>query len=306
MGATVGAAVAVLALSGCELASVEVAVPDDQVVLEAYLRPDQARQEAFLYATLPGRNGSLRVDGADVRIRDEAGNELTFYPSFNPTAGQECAYYTQFREGQGGSCYTSIPLVDLVRPGETYELDVTLADGRTLTARTTVPGEFEIRRPDASACVLGPGRSYPITWSRSPGSWAYQTVASFVNLEPGLTAMGIPNPPNELQLVGLAVGSADTTIVFPDEFGVFDRYTVERDLLLALLQGLPAGAGADVIVAAGDRNYVNWVRGGSFNPSGQVRIPSVDGDGTGVFGSLLVKRRYFAADDTEGGIPDCQ
>jgi hypothetical protein len=40
-------------------------------------------------------------------------------------------------------------------------------------------------------------------------------------------------------------------------------------------------------VAAVDRNYVNGVRGGSFNPSGRVRVSSVTGDGEGVFGSLV-------------------
>jgi hypothetical protein len=44
-----------------------------------------------------------------------------------------------------------------------------------------------------------------------------------------------------------------------------------------------------VVVAAADRNYVNWVRGGNFNPSGLVRVPSVRGDGTGVFGSIVAK-----------------
>ena len=49
-------------------------------------------------------------------------------------------------------------------------------------------------------------------------------------------------------------------------------------------------------IAAADRNYVNWVRGGNFNPSGQVRVPSVRGDGTGVFAATVVRSlRVFAA-----------
>ena len=30
---------------------------------------------------------------------------------------------------------------------------------------------------------------------------------------------------------------------------------------------------------------MNWARGGNFNPSGLIRIPSVFGDGTGFFGT---------------------
>ena len=44
------------------------------------------------------------------------------------------------------------------------------------------------------------------------------------------------------------------------------------------------------MIAAADRNYVNWVRRGAFNPSGIVRVPSLHGDGTGVFGSVVRKR----------------
>jgi hypothetical protein len=44
---------------------------------------------------------------------------------------------------------------------------------------------------------------------------------------------------------------------------------------------------AEMVVAAIDRNYLNGVRGGSFNPSGTVRVSSVSGDGVGVFGSIV-------------------
>ncbi len=293
-------------LSGCEIATVEVAVPADIVVAEVYLRPELARQEVFLYRTTPGSDSTIRVTGAEVRVRNEAGVELVFFPGFNPTVRQQCAYYTQYPEGQGGSCYTSLPVPDFVRPGMTYRLDVTLSDGRRLTGRTTVPGEFEVILPGSAACLVEPARSFRLVWSQSEGARAYQTVANFQNLAKGLAELGIPEPPNELELVGLSVGGADTTIVFPGEFGVFDRFTVERDLLLALQDGLPNGARAEIIVAAGDQNYVNWARGGNFNPSGQVRVPSVSGDGTGVFGSLVVRRRHLLTMDDGSGLPNCQ
>ena len=43
------------------------------------------------------------------------------------------------------------------------------------------------------------------------------------------------------------------------------------------------------MISATDRNYVNWVRGGNFNPSGQVRVPTIRGDGTGVFASTVTR-----------------
>ena len=69
--------------------------------------------------------------------------------------------------------------------------------------------------------------------------------------------------------------------------GVFDRFSYNQDLLRLLQAGLPAGTFARVVVAAADRNYINGVRGGSFNPSGPIRISSIVGDGVGVFGSLV-------------------
>ncbi len=58
-------------------------------------------------------------------------------------------------------------------------------------------------------------------------------------------------------------------------------------------------------VAAADRNYINGVRGGSFNPSGQVRISSVTGDGVGVFGSLVPLQAAVEAGPARAGRPPC-
>lgn len=55
-------------------------------------------------------------------------------------------------------------------------------------------------------------------------------------------------------------------------------------------QGLPGGAAADIVVAAGDR-----VQCGS---------PGVVGDGTGVFASLVAVHQTILSDTT--GYPACQ
>jgi hypothetical protein len=92
-----------------------------------------------------------------------------------------------------------------------------------------------------------------------------------------------------LYLLGLASSASDTTIVFPSEFGLLERFSVDRELLVALQGGLPRGTRAQVSIAAVERNYTNWARGGTFNPSGQVRIPSLRGDGTGFFGATVLR-----------------
>jgi hypothetical protein len=86
---------------------------------------------------------------------------------------------------------------------------------------------------------------------------------------------------------------------------VFSRFSLDQELSLLLQKGMPLGTSADVTVAALDRNYVNWIRAGSFNPSGQVRVPSLRGDGTGVLGVAL--RRAFRVDGVlpGTGFPSC-
>jgi hypothetical protein len=127
-------------------------------------------------------------------------------------------------------------------------------------------------------------------------------------LGPALAPEGIVVEDDPLALVGIAVGADDTDIVFPTEFGIFDRFDLDRDLAVRLQRGLPDETGARISVNAVDRNYVNWIRGGNFNPSGQVRIPSVQGDGTGFFGSSVTRWFDVAVSPLPGGgmgMPAC-
>ena len=66
---------------------------------------------------------------------------------------------------------------------------------------------------------------------------------------------------------------------------------------------------ASVTVTAANRNYVNWARGGNFNPSGRVSIPSVTGDGTGVFGATVTRTFEMVVDPDSSGaayeVPAC-
>jgi hypothetical protein len=284
------------ALAGCELTSVELADRVDVVVAEVYLRPGEAFHQAFLHRTVAGPEGHVRVEGARIVVQGPDGLELRFVPD------QElrCVGY-EHDDGEGmGSCYT-VPDDPRVRPGGSYHLEIVLEDGRRIEGRTTVPEAFEIVRPAASPCVLE-GNTLELVWTRAAGAWAYQADAVFIGLAEGLAARGVTDPPDTLRLLGLAVGVNDTTIAFPQEFGVFERFQLDIEVLRALQEGLPSGARAELVVAAGDRNYVNWVRGGNFNPSGQIRISSLQGDGIGVFGALLGRSRTVESpgEDTGG------
>ena len=109
--------------------------------------------------------------------------------------------------------------------------------------------------------------------------------------------------------LGVAIGEKDTDILFPGEYGLFDFDSEEEsitDLLRVLDDGLPGGSWAEVAFAATDRNWVNWARGGNFNPSGIIRIPSVFGDGTGFFGTATQRVvNVIAQPGSEGAPPLC-
>jgi hypothetical protein len=188
-----------------------------------------------------------------------------------------------------GSCYASDARVRMdIVPGQTYHLTITLADGGIMTGSTRVPDDFTILRPAAEVCALPANDTMTIQWTKSEPAWVYAAETNLRGLKPLLEQQGIEIEEDPLRLFGLSITNRDTTILFPTAFGVFQR--LDDDLipaLLAIKDGLPAGVVADVVVAAGDRNYVNWERGGQFNPSGIIRVPSIRGAGTGVFGSLV-------------------
>ena len=141
-----------------------------------------------------------------------------------------------------------------------------------------------------------------LIWTRSPGAWAYTAETLIWGLREALEPEGLELEADSIALTSVAVSDADTLIVFPSEFGVFDRFSLDSDLALLLQEGIPRGAKASIVVAAVDRNYVNWIRGGNFNPSGTVRVPSLRGDGIGVFGSV-VRRSVFVEGLDPRGFP---
>jgi hypothetical protein len=284
--------------AGCELQEVQLAESENLVVAEVVLHAGVPLQLAWLHRTRASATRDPLVENAFIRIRNRAGGLM----EFTSAPDQECILQRGDTEpGTHGSCYISFANTLEIIPGETYQLTITLADGQVLSGSTTVPADFRVLRPADAVCRVAPLKSFEVSWTVSPGAWVYAAETSLVGIRAALETHNIPVHRDPLRLFGLSVSARDTAIVFPGEFGVFDRFDEDLTEALAFLQqGLPAGVVAEVVIAAADRNYVNWERGGSFNPSGTVRVPSVHGDGTGVFGSLVPRHFQVFVDDTPG------
>jgi hypothetical protein len=308
----VGAGLALLGAAGCTLADVVVPESDDVLVVEAVLRTDATRQTILLHRSVRGR-ASAAEPGATVVVRGKGGAAISF-----AEADGDCLTPADGYPGGADavrvevSCYVSPETAGRwVEPGATYDLEVATARGERAGGRTTVPGAFALEglafsrslAESPAPCALPPATRLTIRWTRAPGAWAYVAPLRLFGLREGLPPE--VEAPEPLELLGLAISAADTEIVLPAEFGLFDRFTVDQALLAVLQQGLPAGTRAEVTIAAADRNYVNGVRGGSFNPSGRVRISSVTGDAVGVFGSLVPLAASVRSGPPGQNLPPC-
>jgi hypothetical protein len=301
--ASPAAALALLAalLSGCTLTEVVTEQGADVVVVEAILRSDRLDQTLLLHRSLGGT--SIRGEpGATVVVRDRSGRSVAFTET---SRHDRCVSYLQDLGDYAleASCYIASEPLDAV-PGESYWLDVTTVRGEHLRSRTVVPGAFGFRglphdtiHGFTHSCELPPFTPLTLTWSRSAGAWSYIATMDVFGLSRALAGSGIRDVPDPLELTGLAISEQDTSIVLPAHFGVFERTEYDAELLRLLQRGFPADVDVLVSVAAVDRNYVNAIRGGRFNPSGNVRISSIVGDGVGVFGSLVpIEMRAAVAD----------
>lgn len=270
---------AAFAAASCEIQKVVVAQPEDVVVAEVYLRTDAVTQTAFLHRTVQDQ-GPATVPGAVVTVTDPSGDTVRYMPAEIGVCADTGP--------ETGSCYVA---GDSLKPfgvlaGVRYGLSVQLPDGRRLEGETTVPQDFRILRPASSPCSLPVDSLLDVAWTPSDGAWVYVTGAEIRGLQAVFAPLGVAVD-DPFVLTGLSISREDTTIVFPSEFGVFDRFDLPRALVLALQKGLPDGVSAHVTIGAADQNYVNWARRGNFNPSGLVRVSSLRGDGIGVFGSLV-------------------
>ena len=294
-----------LTASGCELEEVTLVDAEDVVVAEVYLNVARRQADneirAFLHRTIGTSETVDDLLAARVLVSRPGGGRRYL---LEPASVDDCVDSAPSLEP--GACFIleDTATVDL-GPGEVFELEVTLVDGGVIRGATRVPGDFDLDAiPDA--CRLPPDHLMAIGWSRSTEAWAYLNETSIRGLPAALEPEGIDVDEDPLYLLGLSIGDTDTAIVFPSEFGVFNRLELDQDLAVRLQDGLPEGVSAEVSITAVDRNFVNWARGGNFNPSGQVRVPSLTGDGTGVFGSTVGRVfQVFSSAEPIDGAPDC-
>jgi hypothetical protein len=303
------ALLALLATS-CTLQEVAIVDVEDVVIAEVMVQVRQAPGAtntitAFLHRTIGGLgDGYHLVPDARITITRDDGLVL----ELAETSLETCVATTPI--GGTGSCYwAASAAADRIAPGDKLQIEIVLPSGGIIYGAAQAPGDFQLRDvPDGGYCVQAVNTPLDIRWTPSAGTWAYVNETLIKGLAPVFAPSGLVVD-DPLYLLGLSITSADTTIVFPGEFGVFNRFELDRELALALQDGLPSKTSASVSIAATDRNYVNWVRGGNFNPSGVVRVPSLRGDGTGLFG-VVVTRSFSVAvdpgkDDPGFGAPSC-
>lgn len=296
---------AVVALGACELEEITIVDAEDVVIAEVYVNfvegPANTEVVAFLHSTAdPTLEVVERLLRSEITITRADGF------SFGLSNQAETNCLDSRPAGANGACFGSDPSdATRLRPGDLLELTIELDGGGLLEGATRIPGIFELEI-DSSVCRLDPDTQMPVRWSNSEGAWAYINETSIRDLPDALRPEGIEVDEDPLYLLGLSISDEDTDILFPAEFGVFNRFDLDTDLAVRLQEGLPAGSSAEIAITAVERNYVNWARGGTFNPSGQVRVPSLRGDGSGVFGGTVGRRFLALADeDAPSGVPDC-
>lgn len=288
---------AALAFVGCELTSTSLTEPEDALLIEAYVSyrtpvpgvADRARGLVYIHGVAGGAQALTGPPDATVTMTTDDGNSTVL-----PETDDGVCITETIPSRDPGRCYYAPTLHAEVRPGSRVSLRVETADGRVVTGVTQVPRDFEILTPVGSfqTCQVPPNTRLNVEWTSSPGSWAYPSEVKFEGLRDQLQKVDpdFANLDDPLVLFGLAISDSDTTISFPNEFGLFDRFDDDEltRALVLIQEGMPDSTKAQVTISAADRNWVNWERGGNFNPSGPVRVPSVGGDGFGVFGSLVL------------------
>ncbi len=303
------AATAVL-LAGCELTEVTLAESDDVVIAETRLvlklgHDDQAATldaYAYLHRTLSAARAN-EVEGAIVRLTGASGAVVHLDPMDD---GNAClARNPEDPNPDVGSCHRALVSPSPFAPREVIELEILLEDGGVLTASSQIPGAFDFvgLTQEDGQCRIEPGTNHRFRWTEAAGTWSYVSDTWIRGLPEALAGSDV-EAPDSVYLTGFGIGREDTDVVFPGEYGLFDvGEEIEVDLLGVLDEGLPGGAWGEVAFAATDRNWVNWIRGGNFNPSGIIRIPSVFGDGTGSFGTATQRVLHVRAAPAGDGMP---
>ena len=233
----------------------------------------------------------FEVPGASVRITGVAGRSVSLVEEADPmgacTVLPKELYQVDGRLQPIGSCHTATEASALFAPGEALTLSVTIPDGSVLEGTSRMPDAFVPQglSVEDGRCRVEPGTGYRFAWLPVDGVWAHVGEAEITGLSPDLWSS---DDALYLPVTVLGRGREVTEMVFPGDFLLELLSDVDHlELHRTLRAGLPAGASADVVIAALDRNWANWIREGRANINGVVLIPSVFGDGTGMFGTAV-------------------
>lgn len=240
-----------------------------------------------------------RVQGASVRIVDRSGRSLRLEEL--PNSREVCRPEGATAEG---TCYVaSVPSAHFAPLAE-LSLQVALPDGRQLSGTSTIPGHFHslttVLRD--GRCRADPETNYRIRWNPIRGAWAYIAEAEFKGLRRNLWDSQKP-----LYLTAAWMAAPPHRMGFPRTLIEGDVPFNARKAARRLESGLPWGVTVDLAVAAIDRNWANWIRPGQVHVAGKVPVPSVFGDGTGMFGTAVRWTATIESRDAkdETGLVDC-
>lgn len=296
------ALLSVLLLAGCELRELTILDPPSTLVAEVYLRVNDGVPDAMALVHRSRTSGSPGDADVLVEIEGPDGQRVRLRPVEKATCMEDLV-----PRSFPFTCHRLAgEAAELIRPGAHLQVVVTPASGGVLRGEAVVPGDFALRVPDSlpTPCGIAPGELLDVRWSRARGAWAYVPEVRIEGLREALAPVGVEVVPGPVTLLGLAISEADTTVVLPSEFGLFNRFHNDQELLLALQDGFPPGPiKGRVLVSAWDRNAVNWNRVGGFNPSGTPRSPSLWGEGgTGVVAAVVNRSFDFYVGEVGGGV----
>ncbi|MDE0359446.1 MAG: hypothetical protein OXN92_17125 [Gammaproteobacteria bacterium] len=251
------------------------------------------------------------VPGAAGRITGASGRSLSLAAEEDPlgacTVLPEDLYGEDGPLGTVGSCHTAAAPSAVFAPGEVLTLAVTTPDGAVLKGTSRMPDAFVPQglSVEDGRCRVEPGSGYRFAWAPVDGAWAHVGEAEITGLSPSLWSS---SDPLYLPVTVLGRGRDVTDMVFPGDFLLELLSDVDNvELHRTLDAGLPGGARAEVTIAALDRNWANWIREGRLNINGETVVPSVFGDGTGMFGTSVrwkVEVESRAAEGA-GDVPLC-
>lgn len=309
---------ATIGLAGCDVTDVPAGSGEKMLVVSATVvltvdpaEPSRIGTRAVALISEAYQQVLTEVPGAAVRVTGASGRSLSLVveeDAFGTCTVLDRELHTvDGRLRPIGSCHTATAASAAFSPGEALALAVTTPDGAVLEGTSRMPDAFVPRglSVEDGRCRVEPDTGYRFAWDPVGGAWAHVGEARVTGLSPSLWSS---SDPLYLPVTVLGRGRAVTDMVFPGDFLLELLSDVDgAELHRTLDAGFPGGARAEVTIAALDRNWANWIREGRLNINGETVIPSVFGDGTGMFGTAVrwkVEVESRAAEGA-GDVPLC-